>query len=70
QEYRKFLFDLKELVARTRTFPMPDYDLELNEQREGHTLSMRRRRDGEGAPTSPTAPQGNLPLLAGGGQRD
>ena len=66
QEYRKFLFDLKELVARTRTFPMPDYDLELTEQREGHTLTMRRRRDGEGASPSPSAPQGALPLLAGG----
>ena len=43
QEYRFFLRDLKELVKRTRAFPMPDYDLDLETGRDGSVLRMMRR---------------------------
>lgn len=62
QEYRKFLFDLRELVKRTQTFPMPDYDLELTEQKVDLVLIMRRRKEGD--PSSLSTPaQADLPLL-------
>jgi len=64
QEYRKFLFDLRELVKRTQTFPMPDYDLELTAQKVDLVLTMRRRKEGELPPRS-THAQADLPLLAG-----
>jgi plasmid replication initiation protein len=65
QEFRKFLYDLKELVARTQAFPMPDYELTLSDARNGPTLTMRHRQDGEGgAPLPPLNPADELPLLA------
>lgn len=63
QEYRKFLFDLKELVKRTQAFPMPDYDLTLSEQRADVMLTMSRRREGETS-TQLGPAQADLPLLA------
>jgi plasmid replication initiation protein len=66
QEYRKFLFDLRELVKRTQTFPMPDYDLELSDQRVDVVLIMRRRREGDPGQRISGA-QAELPLLEGDG---
>ncbi|MAU99196.1 MAG: replication protein [Fulvimarina sp.] len=45
QEYRFFLRDLKEIVTRTRAFPMPDYELALEEGKEGAILSMKYRAE-------------------------
>ena len=42
---------------------MPDYELELGEQRDGPMLTMRRRQDGEGGRVAPP-PAADLPLLA------
>ena len=65
QEFRKFLYDLRQLVARTQAFPMPDYELTLNDPRNGPTLTMRQRRNGEGgAEPPPLNPADELPLLA------
>ncbi|TBG92674.1 replication protein [Rhizobium leguminosarum] len=47
QELRKFSYDLREFVARTQAFPLPEFDLSLEEGREGMLLHMRRR-DGYG----------------------
>lgn len=55
QEFRKFVYDLKQLVSRTAAFPMPDFDLSLQEGQDGPVLTMKRR-------TSDDAP-GELPLL-------
>lgn len=68
QDYRKFAFELRELVMRTKMFPMPDYDLSLTTQRDGLLLTMRRRPEGE-APVPPvlelTSPdQAVLPLAS------
>jgi len=52
QEFRFFARDLKELVNRTQAFPMPEYDLSLEDGKEGPILVMRRR-DGEGQPALP-----------------
>ncbi|WP_242225215.1 replication initiator protein A [Shinella zoogloeoides] len=43
QEYRKFSYDLREFVTRTQSFPMPDYDLTLQEGKDGPVLRMTRR---------------------------
>lgn len=43
QELRKFAYDLRELVARTAAFPMPDYDLSLEEGQDSPLLVMRKR---------------------------
>ena len=43
QELRKFAYDVREFVTRTLAFPMPDYDLALQEGRDGAILSMRKR---------------------------
>lgn len=43
QEYRKFSYDLREFVTRTQAFPMPDYDLTLQEGKDGPVLRMTRR---------------------------
>ena len=65
QEFRKFLYDLRQLVARTQAFPMPDYELTLNDPRNGPTLTMRQRRNDEGwAEPPPLNPADELPLLA------
>lgn len=45
QEYRFFLRDLKEIVTRTRAFPMPDYELALEEGKDGAILAMRHRAE-------------------------
>lgn len=45
QEFRKFAYDLKEFVNRTQAFPMPDYDLAIEEGKDGPMLSMKRRAD-------------------------
>lgn len=45
QELRFFQRDLKDLVARTAAFPMPDFDLSFNEGQEGPVLAMKRRSD-------------------------
>jgi plasmid replication initiation protein len=45
QEYRKFAYDLKEFIVRTQAFPMPDYDLALQEGKDGTVLWMKRRED-------------------------
>lgn len=64
QEFRKFLYDLRELVARTQAFPMPDYELTLSDPRNGPALTMRQRQDGErSAPQPPLNPADELPLL-------
>jgi plasmid replication initiation protein len=55
QELRKFIYDLKQLVSRTEAFPMPDYDLSLQEGQDGPVLTMRRRMTDE--------PTGKTPLL-------
>ncbi|TFF17198.1 replication protein [Jiella endophytica] len=54
QEYRFFLRDLKELVTRTQAFPMPDYELTLEESKDSAKLFMRFRGD-EAAPAEPLA---------------
>jgi len=67
QEFRKFLYDLRELVARTQAFPMPDYELTLSDPRNGPALTMRQRQDGErSAPQLPLNPADELPLLTQG----
>jgi plasmid replication initiation protein len=43
QEFRKFAYDLREFVTRTQAFPMPEFDLSLEEGRDGMLLHMRRR---------------------------
>lgn len=43
QEFRFFLRDLKEFVTRTQAFPMPDYDLDLGQGKDGPVLLMKRR---------------------------
>lgn len=45
QEYRKFAYDLKEFIVRTQAFPMPDYDLALQDGKDGTVLWMKRRDD-------------------------
>lgn len=47
QELRKFSYDLREFVARTQAFPLPEFDLSLEEGKDGTLLHMRRR-DGYG----------------------
>ena len=42
-ELRFFLRDLKDFVARTQAFPMPDYDLALLDGEAGPLLHMKRR---------------------------
>lgn len=56
QEPRFFLRDLKQFVARTQAFPMPDYDLTLIEGQDGAVLKMKRR-DGD------KTPETELPIL-------
>jgi plasmid replication initiation protein len=43
REFRKFAFDVKRLINTTRMFPLPEYDLELTEGRDGLVLHMRYR---------------------------
>jgi len=45
QEYRFFQRDLKNYVAQSQAFPMPDFDLSIEEGQEGPLLVMRRRKD-------------------------
>ena len=45
QELRFFARDLREFVARTQAFPMPDYDLTLMDGQDGPVLRMKRRDD-------------------------
>ena len=45
QELRKFAYDLREFVTRTQAFPMPEYDLSLQDGKEGAVLLMKRRDD-------------------------
>lgn len=47
QEFRKFAYDLREFVSRTQAFPMPEYDLSIQDGREGPMLYMKRRADTE-----------------------
>lgn len=47
QEPRFFLRDLKDFVARTQAFPMPDYDLSMQDGQDGPLLRMKRREDGK-----------------------
>ncbi len=54
QELRKFSYDLREFVSRTQAFPMPEFDLSLEDGKEGVLLHMRRR-DGYGK-----APEGQV----------
>lgn len=53
QDFRFFQRDLKQFVSRTQTFPMPDYDLALEDGQDTQILVMRRRQD---APTSSQVP--------------
>lgn len=55
QELRFFQRDLKEFVTRTQAFPMPGYDLSLEEGQDGPVLTMRRRDEPE--------PASELPLM-------
>ncbi|MEY2853174.1 MAG: replication protein [Pseudomonadota bacterium] len=43
RELRKFAYDLKRLVNTARMFPLPEYDLDLTEGRDGPVLHMRYR---------------------------
>ena len=52
QELRKFSYDLREFVTRTLAFPMPEYDLSLEEGKDGSMLRMRYRNEGD-IPLSP-----------------
>ena len=45
QDYRFFQRDLKDYVARSQAFPMPDFDLAVEDGKEGPILLMRRRKD-------------------------
>lgn len=56
QEFRFFLRDLKEFVARTQAFPMPDFDLSLAPGKDGPVLLMTRR--------GPATDEPDAPLLA------
>jgi len=47
QELRKFSYDLRNFVNRTKAFPMPDYDLALEDGQDGQILSMKRRTDAD-----------------------
>lgn len=47
QELRKFAYDLREFVTRTQAFPMPEYDLSIEDGRDDQMLFMRRRKDDE-----------------------
>lgn len=68
RDLRKFVYDLKDLVARTHAFPMPDYDLELVDQRGGPALTMRYRETEPTPDQKPKKPRDleALPLLAAG----
>ena len=59
QEYRKFLYDLRQFVERTKAFPLPDYDLSLHDGKDSPILLMKRRGD-KGEPP----PQGSFELEA------
>lgn len=61
QEFRFFQRDLKDFVARTQAFPMPDYDLSLNDGQDGLVLRMKRRDDSMGKGAA------ELPVLASEG---
>lgn len=52
QELRKFSYDLREFVTRTLAFPMPEYDLSLEDGKDGSMLRMRYRNEGD-LPRSP-----------------
>jgi plasmid replication initiation protein len=43
QEFRKFAYDLREFVTRTQAFPMPEFDLSLEDGKDGAMLCMKRR---------------------------
>jgi plasmid replication initiation protein len=45
QELRFFHRDLRDFVARTQAFPMPEYDLALTDGQDSPILSMTRRPD-------------------------
>lgn len=45
QDFRFFQRDLKSFVDRTKAFPMPDYDLSLDDGQDGLVLTMKRRLD-------------------------
>ena len=53
QEYRKFAYDLKEFIVRTQAFPMPDYDLALQDGKDGTVLWMKRRDDNSPSSLAP-----------------
>lgn len=53
QEFRFFLRDLKEFVARTQAFPMPDFDLSLLPGKDGPILLMTRRGSSSDEPDAP-----------------
>ncbi|MCF6371254.1 replication initiator protein A [Rhizobium halophilum] len=55
QEFRKFAYDLREFVTRTQAFPMPDYDLTLEEGRDDVMLIMKRRNDAANSSDQPLA---------------
>lgn len=54
QEFRKFAYDLREFITRTLAFPMPEYDLALEEGRDGAMLSMKYRHETSGLGVIPT----------------
>lgn len=56
QEFRKFAYDLREFITRTLAFPMPEYDLALEEGKDGAMLSMRYRNEANGV--------GIIPILS------
>lgn len=58
QDWRFFQRDLRDFVARTQAFPLPEYDLSLSDGQDGPVLTMKRRDDG------PTG-QGALRLKTG-----
>jgi hypothetical protein len=50
QEFRFFLRDLREFIKRTLAFPMPDYDIELHDGKDGWVVQMKRRNELDGLP--------------------
>lgn len=57
QELRFFQRDLRDFVARTAAFPMPDYDLSLSDGQDGPLLTMKRRQDERGGDALPLLPE-------------
>lgn len=58
----KFAHDLRKFVATTKLFPLPEYDLDLSEGRDGPVIHMRYRKEPEKVGGPLTIEQAALPL--------